>query len=282
MKRDQFWILDGHGLIYRAIFGPGAPLTAPGSGEPTRGTYSFTRTLISLVRDYSPAYLAIAMDAPRGTTFRRKLFPGYKANRDESEIPEEVPIQLRRIRQLVEALGIPAIEVPTFEADDVIATLADLCASEEVEVVVASADKDLNQLVGPDVRQYDPAKGTWLNEPRVEEKWGVSVDRLVDVMTLAGDSGDAVPGVPGIGLATAVKLVNEYGSVEEIVRRAEELTPAKRKAILGADLRLCRQLVELRRDVPLEGWTTRDLEFDGLDTKAAMPLFRKLGFQSLL
>lgn len=284
MKRDQFWILDGHGLIFRAIFSPGAPLTSPVTREPTRGTYIFTRRLLSLVEEHKPAYLAMAMDAPRSTTFRRMEYPPYKANRDGTELPEDATIQLERIKQIVKVLGVPMIGADTFEADDVIATLADICAGKQVEVVICSADKDMNQLITRDVRQYDPNKEAWIDEKAAAEKWGVPIDRILDVQTLAGDSTDGVPGVRGIGIKTAVELVTQYGGLGGVLHAAQqgELTPARSKAILAADLNLCRRLVELRRDVPTLGWKARDLEFDKLDTQAALPLFRKLGMQSLL
>jgi 5'-3' exonuclease len=279
--RDQFWILDGHALIYRALFRPGAPLSAPGTGEPTRGTYTFLSMLFAMVERYEPAYLAIALDAPRTSTFRRKLFPAYKANRDSDPLDDASIIQLKRIREIIPLLGVATLEVDGFEADDVIGSLVEVCASDAVECVVASSDKDLHQLVGPNVRQFDPMKEEWIDEERVLERWGVPPAQVIDVQALMGDTTDNLPGVPGIGAKYATKAIQDYGSLEGLLANLDQLTKAKRDSIAAADLDLCRQLVAVRRDVPL-ALRVDDLAFDGFDMAAVRPLFRRLGFRTFL
>lgn len=277
--REQFLIIDGHSMIYRAIFKRGAPLTAP-SGEPTRGTYFFCRMLFSLIQEFKPAYLAMAVDGPRKKTWRRRIFPQYKANRGEDGPPEEVQIQFSRIVEIMRALGIPILEVEGHEADDVIATLVDACASPEVECVVCTRDKDLHQVIGPNCRMFDPQNDEWIDEAAVERRWGCPPSGVVEVQTLMGDTTDNVPGVYGVGAVKAKALVEEYGDVATIVKHEKELTPTVRKNLRAADLDLCRKLVELRTDLPIE-ITAVELEFNGFDMAAASPIFRRLGFASM-
>lgn len=271
--RDQFIILDGHGLIYRAIFRPGPPLTSP-SGEPTRGTYTFCATLFSLVQHLKPAYLAMATDAPRKSTFRRKLFPGYKAKRANGDDgpPKEVVVQLARCNQIAKLLGIPLIGAPEFEADDVIATLVDICAGDEVECVVASRDKDFHQLVGRNCRAYDPADREWIDAKHVQARWGVPPNKVVEVMNLQGDPTDCIPGIKGIGPKKALKLILEHGTAREAAHHC---------GFDKDELALQRKLVELRRDVPLIV-SPEDLAFNGFNMKNVRPLFQELGFRSFL
>lgn len=221
-----------------------------------------------------PAYLAMATDAPRKSTFRRKLFPGYKANRGEGEDgpPEEVVIQLARCNQIVKLLGVPLIGADGFEADDVIATLVDICASDEVECVIASRDKDLHQLVGPNCRAYDPADREWIDANHVQKRWGVPPHKVVEVMTLQGDRTDCVPGIKGYGPKKALAAIKSHGTALEFANAA---------GIDKEELALQRRLVELRRDVPLDV-DPDDLAFDGFNMKNVRPLFQELGFRSFL
>lgn len=271
--KDKFLLLDGHGLIYRAIYRPGPPLTSP-SGEPTRGTYTFCQTLFAMVEHLEPAYLALADDSPRKTTFRRELWPAYKANRkhEDDGPPEEIVVQMARCKQIVKALGIPVIGAPTFEADDVIASLVEVCASDAVEVVIGSRDKDMHQLVGPNCRLFDPVDREWWDVRRVEEKWGVPVEQIPEVQALQGDTTDNVPGIKGVGPVKALAAIQAHGCADDAAQSA------------GWDVdqvRLMRQLVTLRKDVPLE-ISIEELEFDGFRMDTARKLFRKLGFRTFL
>jgi DNA polymerase-1 len=282
--RDRFWILDGHSLIYRAIFRPGAPLTSP-TGEPTRGTLSFCKMLFALVNEHKPDFLAMAVDAPRASTFRRKAFPGYKVKRertDEEELDTSVPVQLGRITSLVEELGIPVIGAEGFEGDDVVASLVDCCASDDVECVVVSRDRDLHQLVGPNCSMFDHQSSDWFNQNLVEKIWGVPVEQIVEVKTLMGDSGDCIPGVYDIGKKKAVALIQKFGTVANVMDNLESLPPAQQRHLMAADLDLCRLLVALRNDVPLPDLHAPDLEFNGFDMKRVRPSFQELGFQQWL
>lgn len=252
-------------------------MTSP-SGEPTRGTFIFCKMLFSLFETRRPAYMAMAVDVARSKSFRRALWSKYKIGRDSEVEDPSIPIQIRRIRDIVAALGIPVIRVEPFEADDVIATLTSICASDEVECVVCSQDKDLHQLIGPNVRMFDHRTGDWWGEAEVLLKWGVPPSKVLDVQTLWGDTTDGVPGVSGIGEVNAKALIKKYGSVAGVLEAAEDLSPSIQRGLAAADLDLCRKLVELRRDVPINV-SPRDLEFDGFDWASAKPLFRELGFR---
>lgn len=272
-QREKFLILDGHGLIYRSIFRPGPPLTSP-DGEPTRGTYTFCKSLFALFDRIDCSYFCVALDSSRKKTFRRLLYPAYKAKREDPDgPPEEVIIQMRRCVEVIEALRLPSFKVESFEADDVIASLVTKCASDDVECVVATRDKDMHQLVGDSCRLYDPATGEWVGRADVLQRWGVPPEKVVEVMALMGDSTDGIPGVVGIGKKKALALVKKYGTAKK-ARELENLcTPQY--------LRLMRTLVELRRDVPLDIDPDR-LAFNGVKMHNARSLFRKLGFRTFL
>lgn len=278
MERERFVILDGHGLIFRAIYRPGPPLTSP-SGEPTRGTYTFCTTLFALVEKLRPSYMAMAMDAPRKSTFRRKLYPHYKAHR-KGEVegpPKEVLVQLSRCHDVAKALGLPMLGARGFEADDVIATLVDVCASDEVECVIVTRDKDMQQLVGKNCRIVDPMTFDWIGKDEVRAKWGVPPKKLVELFMLQGDKSDGIPGIKGIGPKRAKDLILEHGTAEAARRAGKKGVP-----LCSAEhLDLMRKLVTLRTDVPIDA-TPDTLAFNGWKMKNAVPLFRQLGFKSFL
>ena len=279
MKRDTFLAIDGHSMIYRSVHSRGRALTSPG-GEPTRGTFIFFKALFELVARIRPQYLVMAEDEARSKTFRRQIFPAYKANRKpHAEEDPSIPIQLQRIKQVTRELGIPILRADGFEADDVLASLADVCASDDVEVVIVSSDKDLQQLVNENVIIHNTFTGDFNGIEEVEARWGVPPSMVVDMQTLMGDPTDGIPGVKGIGEVKALKLLQEYGSVEDVVDAAEEgkLSPKLCEAVLATDIELQRTLVKLRTDVPLD-IDEEQLEFNGLDVERAGPLFRELGF----
>ena len=274
------YILDGHSQIYRAYYAPFRDLTSP-TGEPTRATFVFCNMLLKFVQDRQPEYLAMAVDGPTEKLSRRKEYPDYKVTRKPP--PDDFRPQAERIVQIVEAMGIPVLEVEGFEADDVMATLTEKFAAAKMNVVLISRDKDLDQLVGPHVVLYDPMKDETFDAAAIEANKGYPPGKAIEVQTLSGDSTDNIPGVPGVGPKTAAKLIARYGTVEEVLKHADELTPKLRSNLLDSaeTLPLSRKLVTLRRDVPLEV----DLEamaFAGIDAGAIAPIFAELGFNRLL
>lgn len=283
-SENELYLIDGSGFIFRAYFamayGRKTGMTNP-DGVEVGAVYGFTNMLLKMLRDYHAPYLAVIFDAAR-ENFRNEIYPEYKANRDET--PEELIPQFPLIREATEAFDMPAIELEGYEADDLIATYARLAEEQGKKVVIVSSDKDLMQLIRPGVRMLDPMKGKFMGEPDVLEKFGVTPDKVVDVQALAGDSTDNVPGVPGIGVKTAAQLINEYGDLETLLQRAEEIKQNKRRENLieHAEMaRISQKLVRLDDHapvpVPLEDLKTHDPDKPGL-----MAFLEKQAFNSII
>lgn len=263
-KGDHLFLVDGSGFIFRA-FHALPPLTRKSDGLPVGAVSGFCNMLWKLLtsaRDTSvgvtPTHFAVIFDYS-SKTFRKEIFPDYKANR--SAPPEELIPQFGLIREATRAFNLPCIETDGFEADDIIATYARKAEATGADVTIISSDKDLMQLVTSMVHMYDSMKDKQIGIPDVIEKWGVSPDKMIDLQAMTGDSVDNVPGIPGIGPKTAAQLLEEFGDLDTLLARAGEIKQQKRREniIANAELaRISRQLVTLRTDVPL------DLELDAL------------------
>ncbi len=273
------YLIDGHYQIYRAYFGLPERLTSP-TGEPTGATHVFCMMLARLIRDRRPDYLALTLDVSDETVFRCDIDDNYKANREPP--PEALHIQLDRIVAIVEALAIPILRVPGFEADDVMATVAHRLRDDDVDVYLVSRDKDLEQLLSKRVRLFDPVKNIDVNPSKLMELKGYTPQQAVEIQTLVGDATDNVPGVPGVGIKTAIKLIQKYGSAAAVVEHAQELTPkmAERVKAFAGRLSTTRQLVTLRRDVPVE-FDLEACNLDQLTVTAARSIFNELGFTTV-
>ncbi len=245
-----YYLIDGSGYIFRA-FHALPMMMRKSDGLPVNAVYGFTNMLIRLLADLDADHLAVIYDASeRG--FRNEIYPAYKAQRPPA--PEELVPQFPLIRATSEAFNLPGIEVDGFEADDIIATYARMAREEGSRVVIVSSDKDMMQLVGDGVTMLDPIKNKPIDAAEVMEKFGVMPDRVVDVQSLAGDSVDNVPGVPGIGIKTAAQLITEYGDLDSLLARAGEIKQPKRRESLiefAEQARISRQLVRLRTDAPV-------------------------------
>ncbi|MBY0291972.1 MAG: DNA polymerase I [Alphaproteobacteria bacterium] len=244
-QSPQIYLVDGSGYIFRA-FHALPPLTRP-DGTPIGAVLGFTNMLIKLLKEKNPDYLVVVFDVSR-ENFRHKIYPAYKANRQETP-PELIP-QFSLIRQACEAFDVPYIEKEGYEADDLIATYAH---SQPGDVTIVSSDKDLMQLVGGSVRMFDPIKNRLIGVEEVKEKFGVLPQQVIDVQALAGDPTDNVPGVPGIGIKTAAELIQTYGTLENLLDRAHEIKQPKRRETLlihAENARLSKELVKLKDDVP--------------------------------
>lgn len=251
---DHIVLVDGSGYIFRAYHAL-PPLTRKSDGLPIGAVSGFCNMLYKLLEDTrggdEATHLAVIFDA-KGKTFRSDIYPEYKANRPPA--PEDLVPQFALIREAVEAFGVPSIELVGFEADDLIATYATKAAAQGARVTIISSDKDLMQLVTDQVHMVDTMKNRHIDADGVFEKFGVTPDKVIDVQALAGDSVDNVPGVPGIGIKTAALLINEYGDLETLLGRADEIKQKKRRENLieFADLaRVSKKLVRLAIDVPL-------------------------------
>ncbi|MDM8007241.1 MAG: DNA polymerase I [Phycisphaerae bacterium] len=276
----RFFLIDGLSQIFRCYYAPFQNLSTP-AGEPIKATYVFSNMLLQLVREQKPDYLAMVMEGgDEKAVFRKELDPQYKANREPP--PEDLAPQIERILQIIRSQGIPVLSVPGFEADDLLATLATRLAGEDLEIVMVSRDKDLDQLVTGQVRLYDPMKNEFIGPREIEAQKGYRPEQAIEIQTLVGDSTDNIQGVRGIGPKKAAALIAKYGTAKAVVDHADELTPAMRKNVLDFADRLeqTRQLVTLRRDVPLD----LDLEscrFQGIRPAVLKAIFAELGFRRL-
>jgi len=244
-----FLLVDGSSYLYRA-FHALPPLTSS-RGEPTGAVYGVINMLRSLLAEYQPQYLAVVFDA-RGKTFRDDLFAEYKANRPP--MPEDLAAQVEPLHALVQALGLPLLQVPGVEADDVIGTLAIQAAAHDIETVISTGDKDMAQLVGPHITLVNTMSHSVLDREGVKDKFGVPPERIVDLLALMGDSSDNIPGIPKVGPKTAAKWLNSYGSLDALIARANEI-----KGKVGESLRanldtlaLSRLLATIRCDIELD------------------------------
>ena len=274
-------LVDGTALAYRSHYAfIRRPLTDE-SGRNVSALYGFALSLLKIVEELDPDYIAVAFDRPE-PTFRHEQYEDYKATRKET--PEEIIDQIPDIQELVEVLGLTVVELPGYEADDVIGTLAREGESAGLRPVIVSGDKDFLQLVSETVTVIDPGKDITYDPETVVEKFGVPPERVVDVLALMGDASDNVPGVPGIGRKTALMLVQSFGSVEDILENIEDVSGTKRreKLVEHKDNALrSRSLVTIMTDAPVE-LSLDEIERRPLDAHRAADYFRRHGFHSLV
>ena len=277
---ETFYLIDGHSQIMRAYWGRLPPLTAPG-GEPTKATFLFAQLLLQLIRRKETAYLAVAMDPPGGAARRMALYPQYKAGRER--MPEDLVPQIARIRALLAAAGVPVLTLDGEEADDVIATVAERVRGAPFTLRIVSGDKDLYQLLRPGVVLFDPKDERVVDAESLVASKGFRAEQFIEIQTLAGDSVDNVPGIPGVGLKTAARLIARYGSARNVMAHADELPPK-----LAAQVRafapmydVTRELVALRRDCPID-FALDACRTAGFDLAALAPIFAELNFTSLM
>jgi len=277
-------LIDGHAILHRAYHAL-PPLTTS-AGELVNAVYGFTTMLLRVVDELKPNYLIVAFDTPK-PTFRHAEFVGYQAQRPKME--DELAGQIEKVQRIVRALGIPIFAVEGYEADDVIGTLAKRAAKRKIEVVIATGDRDMFQLIGPEIKIYAPVKG--MSEARifdyqaVEEKMGVKPEQMVDYKSLVGDPSDNYPGVPGIGPKTAAQLLHQYQTMDNLYKHLDKLSEVQaQKLVEGKEsAELSRKLARIMVDVPIE----LDLEkaqFVLTDEEKARAIeeFKVLGFRSLM
>ena len=253
---ERIYLLDAYALIYRSYYAfMGRPMRNR-QGMNTSAVFGFTKFLRDIIIKEHPQYLGVAFD-PKGGTFRNELFPAYKANR--SETPEDIIVAVPYIKRILGAMHIPCLEVPGYEADDVIGTLSTKAAAAGYEVYMVTPDKDFGQLVGDNIYIYKQKRSgegvEIVGRSQLKEMYGIDNPRLViDILALWGDAADNIPGVPGIGEKTAVKLVNEFGTVEAILDNADKLKGKQRENILAGQekLLLSKKLATMATDVPLD------------------------------
>jgi DNA polymerase-1 len=276
----KLYIIDGHAHIYAAYYAPMSQrLTSP-TGEPTKATYIFTAAVVGLIQRQKPDMLAVAMDS-KGPTFRSEIYTEYKAHRPA--MPDDMPVQIDRIEQILEAMNIPILRVDGFEADDIIGTLAKKAVKKGIDTYICAKDKDMYQLVDEHTCIFDIKKGEVLDGDALFEKYRIYPKDFIDVLALQGDSSDNVPGVPLIGEMNAVKMIQQYGSLDGLYQHADEI-----KGKRGENLRkfkeqayLSKKLVTIKCDAPLK------INFDSLkltepDKLKLSEIFTELGFTRFL
>jgi 5'-3' exonuclease len=284
-SRPRLFLIDGSSYIFRAFFG--VPPRFNSQGLPTNAILGFTNMMVDLLRKHRPDYIAVVLDAGK-ENFRHRLFASYKSQRPKA--PADLIPQLGYLRPVLEALGLPAIELADYEADDVIASLCKAFAAPERSITVVSADKDLMQLVGDGVDLLDASRGRWIGADEVRQKFGVLPGQVIEVMGLMGDAVDNIPGVRGIGAKTAMALIQRFHSLENLFERLDEietfeLRGAARLRRLLADGResafLSRALATVKSDLPLTV-ALDDLCTRGFHLEKLRRLFTELEFFSLL
>ena len=275
-----FYLIDGHAQLFRAYYAPFRPLTAP-DGEPVKAVYIFAQLLLNVLTKIKPDYFAVTFDVATKDTFRADVFPEYKANRDAA--PEDLMPQFMRVRELIELLGIPIFEIKGFEADDIIATIAKKLEVEDVELRIASKDKDLHQILSHKVALWDPSNNDLLDAEKLLADHGYTPEQALEMQVLTGDTIDNIPGAKGVGIKTAQRLITQYGTAENVLAHHDELTPKLKENILahGPHLDLTRELVTLRQDVPVQ-LALEDCRLPKVNTEAVVPLFHELGFRTLI
>ncbi len=286
-KKKHFYLIDGSGYIFRAYYAL-PPLSRKSDGLPTGAVAGFCNMLFKLLEDakskenkQKPTHFVVIFDSAR-KNFRNDIYEDYKANR--SDAPDDLIPQFEYIRKSVEAFNIPAVEMINYEADDLIATYSKKITKLGSDVTIVSSDKDLMQLYDKKVRIYDPMKNKFIKKEDIIAKFGVTSDRVIDVQSLAGDSSDNVPGVPGIGVKTAAELINKFGSLEELLKNAETIKQNKRRETIieNKDKALIsKKLVTLKNDVPVK-YKLDDFLLKEIDKKKLFNFLRDMEFNRLL
>jgi len=286
-KKDHFYLIDGSGYIFRAYYAL-PPLTRKSDGLPVGAVSGFCSMLFKLLEDskssenlQKPSHFVVIFDAAR-KTFRNEIYPDYKANR--SEAPDDLAPQFEYIRQSVVAFNLPAVDLPNYEADDLIATYTEQILSKGAKVTIVSSDKDLMQLYKKDVRLFDPMKNKFITQEDIVTKFGVGPEKVIDVQSLAGDSSDNVPGVPGIGVKTAAELINKYGTLEKLLNNANEIKQNKRRETLIENKDkaiISKKLVTLMKDAPVER-KIEEFQLKKIDKNKLYKFLREMEFNRLL
>ena len=279
---NKLFLLDAYALIFRSYY---ALIRAPrinSKGLNTSAILGFVNTLNEIITKEKPTYIGVAFDL--GKTFRHEAFPPYKAQRQET--PEDITLSVPFIKDILRAFHIPILQVEGFEADDVIGTLATKAGKEGIATYMLTPDKDYGQLIRENVFMYRPRHGGGydiIGEQEIAEKYGISTPaQVIDLLALMGDSADNFPGCPGVGEKTAVKLINEFGSIDELISHTDKLKGKMREKVEGAieDIKMSKFLATIRTDVPVE-LNLDELQLQAPDEQKLSEIFAELEFKSL-
>jgi DNA polymerase-1 len=273
------YLIDGNSYLYRAFYAI-RNLSAL-DGTPTNAVFGFTNMILKILREKNPDYFSIVFDAP-GPTHRHEMYKEYKANRPG--MPDEMKPQVPIIKEIVQAFKIHTIEKSGYEADDILAHIAKEAESEGIEVYIATGDKDMCQVISPKIKLYDTMKEKVTEEKDVVEKFGVKPEQFPEVLALMGDASDNIPGAPGIGEKTAVKLLQEFGNLENIIKNREEIKNTRARNAVSNNIdniRLSKELATIHAEVPVDV-SVRDLVLSEPDWTKLKEYFRRYQFTSLI
>lgn len=276
--RSRLFLIDGSSYIFRAFYAIGH--LSNSKGLPTNAIYGFTQMLLKIIKEHKPDFLAIAFDS-KGPTFRSEIYKEYKANRPT--MPDALSPQIPYIKKIIEAYGIAILEFEGFEADDIIGTVAKRFEN-EVDVIIITGDKDILQLVDDRIEVYDTMKEKRFGVQDVKDRFGVLPEQVIDVMGLSGDPIDNIPGVPGIGEKTAIELIKNFGSIDNLLLNLDQIKKRGLKEKLktyGDVARLSRELAKIKTDLPIS-FQLRDFTPSLPNLKALRELFKELEFNKLL
>jgi len=283
-NNNRLFLIDGMAVAYRMYFAFARNPLINSRGENISAVYGFTTMLLNLLDNEKPDYFAVIFDTPE-PTFRHEMYEQYKAQR--AEMPDDMVEQLPRLRQMLDILRIPQLEQPGFEADDIIGTLVKKAKEKGIKTVIVTGDKDMMQLVNSDTVMLLPGRGgadpQWLDETGVETKIGLPPCRIIDYLALMGDSSDNIPGVPGVGPKTALKLLLEYGSLENVLKNIENISDKRARTALNGNEEsaiLSQKLATIHQDVPI-AIEPSDLIVGQVDNKQAFDFFQQMEFRSL-
>ncbi len=280
LTEKRIFLIDGNSQAYQAYYAIKSGMSSP-DGQATNAVYGFTMMLLKILREKKPDYLAVAFDTPE-PTFRHEAYAEYKAHR--KPMPDDLVPQMDIIREVLEGYCVPVYAVPGYEADDVLATLATIAAGRGVTAVIVTRDKDALQLLGPRIVRWDNKSDRFYTAEDLKEEMDIAPEQVVEMMALSGDAVDNVPGIRGVGPKTALTLIQRYGTLENVLAHAGEVSGPKLRASLeeqADEARMSRELVVLDREVPLEA------DFDNLkvcrpDRRRLSDVFRRLDFRTLL
>ncbi len=277
---ERFFIIDGHSHCYQAFYAITARLTTP-DGKPANAVYGFTRMLQKLLREHHPEYAVVVFDT-KLATHRHNKYNEYKANRKPT--PDELQVQIPLIYKVVRAYNIPIYAAKGYEADDVIGALVKILKDKDVETIIVTSDKDMEQLISPNIKIFNAKKGLVIDQDVLLKEKGIHPNQVVDVLALSGDASDNVPGVPGVGNKTALELIQKWGTLESVLANIDQISGKKRQEnlrLFADQARFSQELLRLYNDIPLK-IDMSACRTNNINNAKLKNLFRLLGFNTML
>jgi len=276
---ENFFIIDGHSQLYQAYYAI-TGLTTP-AGQPINAVYGFTRMLRKIIKEDKPCYMAIAFDT-KGPTFRHKEYKEYKSHRKPT--PDDLVSQIPLLYDVVNAYNIPLFAIQGFEADDIIGTISKKLSKESIECTIITIDKDMDQLIDKHIKIFNPRKKEIRDTEKLHKENGIEPENVIDILALGGDSSDNIPGIPGIGYKTALNLIKEWKSLENVITNADKIKGKKKQENLlkYAELaRLSKRLATINTEVPLD-FNLEACRLTNFNNIRLNELFTNYGFNSFI